>query len=37
MDMKVDGSAGRGRPTKSWLERVNDDMKKLGLKRDGTR
>ena len=26
MDFKVDGSAGRGRPRKSWLECVNDDM-----------
>ena len=35
---KVDGSAGRGRPTKSWLECVNDDMKKFDLKkRDGIR
>ena len=38
MDFKVDGSAGRGsRPRKSWLECVNDDMKKFGLKKDGTR
>ena len=39
MDFKVDGSAGRGRPRKSWLECVNDDMKKFDLKgemvRDG--
>ena len=33
MDFKVDGSAGRGRPRKSWLEYVNDDMKKFGLKK----
>ena len=33
MDFKVDGSAGRGRPRKSWLECVNDDMKKFGLKK----
>ena len=38
VDLKVDDSAGRGRPRKSWLECVNDNMKKLGLKcRDGTR
>ena len=35
MDFKVDGSAGRGRPRKSWLECVNDNMRKFG-KRDGT-
>ena len=29
MDFKVDGSAGRGRPRKSWLKCVNDDMKSL--------
>ena len=29
----MDGSAGRGRPRKSWLECVNDDMKKFGLKK----
>ena len=34
MDFKVDGSAGRGRPRKSWLECVNDDMKKFGLKKE---
>ena len=28
MDFKVNGSAGRGRPRKSWLECLNDDMKK---------
>ena len=28
------GSAGRGRPRKSWLECVNDDMKKFGLKKE---
>ena len=37
VDLKVDGSAGRGRPRKSWLECVNNDMKKFGLKKDGTR
>ena len=34
MDFKVDGSAGRGRPRKFWLECVNDDMKKFGLKKE---
>ena len=34
MDFKVDGSAGRRRPRKSWLECVNDDMKKFGLKKE---
>ena len=29
----MDGSAGRSRPRKSWLECVNDDMKKIGLKK----
>ena len=28
MDFKADGSAGKGRPRKSWLECVSDDMKK---------
>ena len=37
MDFKVDGSDGRCRPRKSWLECVNNDTKKFGLKRDGTR
>ena len=37
MDFKVDGSAGRGRPRKSWLECVNDDMKSWVEKRDSTR
>ena len=32
INLKEDGSAGRGRPRKSWLECVNDDMKKFGLK-----
>ena len=36
MDFKVDGSAGRGRPRKSWLECVNDDIKKMGLERKMT-
>ena len=37
MDLKVDDCAGRVRARKSWLECVNDNMKKLGLKkRDGT-
>ena len=30
----MDGSAGRGRPRKFWLECVNDDMKKFGLKKE---
>ena len=34
MDFKVDGSAGRGRPWKSLLECVNDDMKKCGFKKE---
>ena len=34
IDSKVDGSAGRSRPRKSWLECVNDDMKKFGLKKE---
>ena len=33
MDFKVDGSAGKGKPRKSWLECVNDDMRKFGLKK----
>ena len=34
MNSKVYGSAGRGRPRKSWLECVNDDMRKCGLKKE---
>ena len=34
MDFKVDGYAGRDRRRKSWLECVNDDTKKLGLKQE---
>ena len=30
----MDGSAGRGRPRKSWLECANDDMRKFGLKKE---
>ena len=30
----MDGSADRGRPRKSWLKCVNDDMKKLDLKNE---
>ena len=30
----MDGSAGRGRPRKSWSECVNDDMKKFGFKNE---
>ena len=37
VSVKVDGSAGRGRPRKSWLECVNDDMKVWFEKKDGTR
>ena len=33
MDFKVDGSVGRGRPRKSSLECVNDDMKKFGFEK----
>ena len=33
MDFKVDGSAGRGKPRKSWLECVNDDKKQFGFER----
>ena len=32
--LKVDGSAGRGMSRKSWLECVNDDMKRLVLKKE---
>ena len=34
MDFKVDGSAGRGRTRKSWLECVNDYMTKVGLRKE---
>ena len=35
MDFKVDGvTASRGRPRKSWLMCVNDDMTKFGLKKE---
>ena len=36
MDFKVEGSAGRPGvgPRKSWLKCVNDDMKKLCLKKE---
>ena len=34
MNLKVDGSAGRGRLRKSWLECVNAELEKLGLKRE---
>ena len=30
----MDGSAGTGRRRKSWLECVNDDMEKFGLKKE---
>ena len=30
----MDDSTGRGRPRKSWLECVNDDMKKFGLNKE---
>ena len=29
--MVVDGSAGRGRPHKTWTQVVHDDLKQLGL------
>ena len=32
MDFKADGSASRSKPRKSWLECVNDVMKKFDLK-----
>jgi Reverse transcriptase (RNA-dependent DNA polymerase) len=32
MDFKVDGCVGRGRPKKTWLECVNADMIKLGIR-----
>ena len=31
MDQQVEGSAGRGRPRKTWRERVDDDLERLGL------
>ena len=31
MDQQVEGSAGRGRPRKTWKERVGDDLERLGL------
>ena len=34
MDFKVDGSASRSRPRKSWLECMNDDLQKYGLKKE---
>ena len=34
MDVKVDGSAARGRPRKFWLKCVNDYMKRMALKRE---
>jgi hypothetical protein len=33
--INVDGARGRGRGRKTWQECVNDDMRKLGLARDG--
>ena len=35
-DMVVDGTRGKGRGRKTWMECVNDDMKKLGLKKKDT-
>ena len=32
--LNVEGNVGRGRPRKTWLECVKDDMKKLGLRRE---
>jgi hypothetical protein len=41
MDFKVSGSAGRGRPRKTWFECVSDDMGRAGVRRemaqDGTK
>ena len=34
MNFKVDDSVSRGRPRKSWLECMNDDMIKFGLKKE---
>ena len=33
MDFKVDSNVGSGRPRKSWLECVNDDMKRFVWKK----
>src|SRR5580692_2934875 len=33
-DLKMEGNAGRGRPRKTWLESVKDDMKRIGLRRE---
>ena len=30
----MDSSVSRGRPRKSWLECVNDDMRKFGLTKE---
>ena len=32
-ELVVDGSNGRGRPRKTWMECVSDDMGKSGLRR----
>ena len=34
MEFKVEGSRSRGRPKKSWMEVIGNDMKKLGLKKE---
>ena len=33
-NIEVEGKAGRGRNSKTWMEGVNDDMKKCGLRRE---
>src|SRR5580692_7234761 len=33
-DLKVEGNAGRGRPRKTWLECVKDNMKRMDLRRE---
>jgi len=35
-EVEVAGTRGRGRGRKKWKECVDDDMKKLGLKRECT-
>ena len=36
MEFKVEGCRSRGRPKKSWMEVVCNDMRKLGLKKEDT-
>ena len=33
-ELEVDGRLGKGRPRKTWMECVVDDMRKVGLKRE---